>query len=282
MDGHLLKTLFLPLALFVIMFGMGMTLTVSDFVRVVRRPKAKLLGLFCQLALLPLAALALIALFRLRSEIAVGLLLVAACPGGPTSNIISHLSRGDTALSVTLTAISSVVTVFTIPLVVGAGLQHFIQTEQEITLGFLQTVLQLTAVTILPISLGMWLHAKRPAFTRRMNKTVNVLSILFLALVIVAAVTQEDDLPGQFRLAGPAAVALNLLTMATGYGMGTLGKLPARQRVTLSIECGIQNGTLALAIALGILANPTIAIPAVVYSLWMFVSGAAVILFQNR
>lgn len=282
MDGELLKTLFLPLALFVIMFGMGMTLTPRDFARVVRRPKAKLLGLFSQLALIPLTALALIALFGLQGELAVGLLLVAACPGGPTSNIISHLSKGDTALSVTLTAISSVVTVFTIPLVVGAGLGYFLQSDHNISLGFLQTVLQLTVVTILPISLGMLLHAKRPALTGKLTRPFNILSLVFLALVILAAVTREENLAGQFRAAGPAAVSLNLLTMAIGHGMGALGKLPARQRVTLSIECGIQNGTLALGIALGILDRPTLAIPAVVYSLWMFVSGAAVIFWQNR
>lgn len=278
----LLKTVFLPLALFIIMFGMGMSLAPSDFVRVLRRPKAKLVGLSCQLLLLPLTALGLVALFRLSGELAVGLMLISACPGGATSNIISHLSKGDTALSVTLTAVSSVVTVFSIPLIVGASLIHFMGTETVIALPFGKTVLQLAVVILLPIGLGMGAHRVRPALTARLGKPFTVLSLLFLALIILAAVLQEEDLAGQFRQAGLPALLLNLLTMGLGFGVAALAGLETRQRVTLSIEAGIQNGTLALGIALGLLENPAIAMPAVVYSLLMFLSGGAVIALRAR
>ncbi len=277
-----LKTVLLPIALIIIMFGMGMTLTPADFKRVVLAPKAKLLGLFNQLLLLPLIALGLVFAFRLPGELAVGLMLIAACPGGPTSNIISHLSKGDTALSVTLTAVSSVITVFTIPLVVGAAMGHFLEADEVIALPFVKTMLQLMIVTVLPISLGMWLHAKQPDFCSKSQRAFNLLSLLFLALVIAAAVLQEENLGQQFRVAGPAAVALNLLTMAAGFGTAALLRLPRTQQVTISIESGIQNGTLALGIALGILEIPGVAIPAVVYSLLMFGSGALMILIAPK
>ena len=277
-----IKTLFLPLALMIIMFGMGMTLTPADFKRVILAPKAKLLGLFNQLVLLVVVAFVLAHIFRLPGELAVGLMLIAACPGGPTSNIISHLSNGDTALSVTLTAISSTVTVFTIPLIMAFSMGHFMQDSQVIHLPFGKTVLQLMIVTIIPISLGMLLHAGKPAFTDRMTRPVNIVSVIFLALVIGVAVLQEEELGRQFMEAGPATIALNLLTMGIGFLVAFLFRLPVRQRITISIESGIQNGTLALAIALGIMGSSRIAVPAVVYSLLMFGTGGWMILRFGR
>lgn len=282
MSPDLLKTIFLPLALFVIMFGLGMSLTLGDFRRVIVAPRAKLLGLANQLLLLPVVAFALALVFRLPPELAVGLMLIAACPGGPTSNIITHLSRGDTALSVTLTAVASVITVFTIPLVVGLAMGHFLAEDAAIALPFGRTVLQLFIVTILPITLGMLVHAARPALTAKLAGPMNILSILFLALVILAAVLKEEELGRQFREAGPAVVTLNLTTMTLGFLTAAWLGLPTRQRLTISIESGIQNGTLALAIALGILDSTRLAVPAVVYSLFMFATGGLMILTFGR
>jgi bile acid:Na+ symporter, BASS family len=259
-----------------------MSLTLGDFRRVIVAPRAKLLGLTNQLLLLPVVAFALALAFRLPPELAVGLMLVAACPGGPTSNIITHLSRGDTALSVTLTAVASVITVFTIPLVVGLAMGHFLAADAAIALPFGRTVLQLVIVTILPITLGMLVHAARPTLTARLSGPMNILSILFLALVILAAVLKEEDLGRQFREAGPAVVALNLTTMTLGFLTAAWLGLPTRQRLTISIESGIQNGTLALAIALGILDSARLAVPAVVYSLFMFATGGLMILTFGR
>lgn len=282
MSPDLLKTVFLPLALISIMFGMGMSLTAADFKRVILSPRATILGLCCQLIALPLLAFALIWLFRLPGDLAVGLMILAACPGGPTSNIITHLSRGDTALSVTLTAVSSVITVFTIPLLVGFAIRHFLDADEAIVLPFLKTVGQLIVVTLIPIALGMWVNRARPAFSRRMASTVNVISLLFLALVILAAVLREKDLGQQFLLAGPAALALNLTSMGLGLGAAALFRLTRPQGISISIESGIQNGTLALSIALGLLDSSRIAMPAVVYSLLMFGSGAIMILWFGR
>jgi BASS family bile acid:Na+ symporter len=282
MPPDLLKSVLLPLALIILMFGMGMTLRLADFKRVILSPKATLLGLLCQLLGLPLLALGLAYLFKLPPDLATGLMLLAVCPGGPTSNIITHLSKGDTALSVTLTAVASVVTVFTIPLLLGLSMQHFLGEAQVISLPFGKTFLQLMTVTLLPVALGMWVNAARPKLTQRLSGTVNVLSVAFLALIILAAVLKEKDLGAQFAAAGPAAISLNLCGMVVGYAVATGFALPAPQRRTISIEVGIQNGTLALAIALGLLESPRIAIPAVVYSLFMFASGAYMILRHGR
>lgn len=282
MPPDFLKTVLLPLALFIIMFGMGMTLRLADFQRVLFKPKATFIGVACQLLGLPLIAFGLVHLFQLPGDLATGLMLVAICPGGPTSNIITHLSKGDTALSVTLTAVSSIVTVFTIPLLLSASMGHFLSESQMIQLPVVKTFIQLVVITLLPVALGMWLHAAKPALTQRLSGTVNVLSAVFLALVILAAVLKEKNLAEQFAAAGPAAIALNLCGMVLGYLVSKGCRLPVAQGVTIAIEVGIQNGTLALAIALGLLESPRIAMPAVCYSLFMFASGAFMIVLNGR
>ena len=282
MPGDLLKSLILPAALFFIMFGMGMGLTPGDFKRVFVSPKAKLVGLFCQLVILPSLAFGIATGLRLPGELAVGLMLIAACPGGPTSNIITHLSRGDTALSVSLTAVSSLITVFTIPLIVGASIRYFLGETATLVLPFWKTLVQLLAVTIVPILLGMWVKAARPELCRRCATPFHRISLVFLVLVIAMAVAREQDLAGQFLLAGPSAAALNISSMLLGFGASAWFGLALAQRITISIEVGIQNGTLALAIALGMLESARIAMPAVVYSLIMFASGGAMILRYGR
>ena len=283
MSGEVLKQVALPVALFAVLFGMGLSLVPEDFRRVLRHPKAKLVGLTCQLVMLPVIAFALALLFRLPGELAVGLMVLAACPGGATSNVITHLSKGDTALSVTLTAISSMVCVFTIPWIVGWSMEWFMDGSAAVQLPFWKTLGQLTAVTILPIVCGMALRGARPTLAQRLERPAAVFALVFLALIIAAAVAREKDLAHQFAVAGPAAVTLNILTMALGFAAGWAFGLPKSQRITISIEAGIQNGTLALAISLGLLESAQIAMPSVVYSLFMFVTGALMIaLFGKR
>lgn len=277
MSGDLLKAVALPLALFIVLFGMGLSLVPADFRRVIFNPKAKVIGLICQLAMLPAVAFGLAIAFRLPGELAVGLMILAACPGGATSNIITHLAKGDTALSVTLTAISSVVCVFTIPWITGLSMDWFLGGGASVRLPFWKTLGQLSMVTVLPIACGMAVRAARPALARRLERPATIFSLVFLALIIAAAVAREKDLAHQFELAGPAAVSLNILTMGLGFAAGWFFGLPRPQRLTLSIESGIQNGTLALGITLGLLDSARIAMPAVVYSLFMFLSGALVI-----
>ena len=284
MTPDFLKTVVLPLALIVIMFGMGMCLTPRDFARVVAAPRAKLTGLFCQILLLPVVAVLVALALRLPGEVALGLLLVACCPGGPTSNLFTHLARGDTALSVTLTAVTSVTAVFTIPVVLGWGSGWFAEGAdwEPLHLPFLRTVGQLMVVTVVPIVAGMGVRRLWAGLAARMEKPMNKLSIAFLVLVIALAVWHEENLGEQLRLAGPAAVALNVAAMGLAFAVAGAMRLDRRQRITISIEGGIQNGTLALAIALGLLESPGLAMPAVAYSLFMFASGAFMIFFGRR
>ena len=282
MSGEVLKQLALPVALFAVLFGMGLSLVPEDFRRVVLKPKAKIVGLCCQLLMLPAVAFALALAFRLPGELAVGLMVLAACPGGATSNVITHLSKGDTALSVTLTAISSMVCVFTIPWIVGWSMNWFMGRGAAVALPFWKTLGQLTLVTIVPIVCGMAVRAARPALAQRLERPAAVFSLVFLALIIAAAVAKEENLAHQFAVAGPAAISLNILTMVLGFAAGWLFGLPKSQRITISVEAGIQNGTLALAIALGLLDSPHIAMPSVVYSLFMFLTGGLMIAFFGR
>ncbi|WFB36379.1 bile acid:sodium symporter family protein [Kiritimatiellota bacterium B12222] len=278
----MIKAIALPLALIFIMFGMGMTLKPTDFKRVLQKPLATFIGLINQLVLLPLVAFALCSFLHLQGEIAVGLILIASCPGGATSNMISHLCKGDTALSVSLTAISSLVTTLTIPLYLGLAIHHYLDASTSITLPFLSTVLKLMIVSVLPIIAGMIMHAKCPQKSRSFEKPVNIFSLLFLILIVIIAILQEEALLAQFKIAGPAALSLNVITMLMGFGLAALVGLGRRQRITLSIESGIQNGTLALAIALEMLKDPLIAMPAVAYSLLMFATGGIMIVVFGR
>lgn len=285
MEQSLVTALFLPLALGIIMLGMGMTLTPHDFKRIAVYPRAVLVGVVCQLLLLPVLGFAIASAFDLAPELAVGIMLLALCPGGATSNIISHLAKADLALSISLTAISSVVTNFTIPIFLNLSLFHFMGGEQAIQLPILTTILQIFVVTILPVSLGMFIKRRFPAFTEKSLKAVNAVSAGFFVLILLLAIVKERaNIIPFFQQAGLPALLLNLSGMVLGYVAGSLLALDVRQRFTVAIETGIQNGTLAIAIALSpaILNNSAMATPAAIYSLLMFVTATIVIFLSRR
>lgn len=265
-------------ALMIIMWGMGLSLTIDDFKRVVKYPRAIILGLINQLILLPLIAYALVILMAVPTEIAIGVMILAVCPGGPTSNLITHLARGDIALSVSLTAISSVVTVFTIPILINLTMMAFLSQSERIHLDVWDTIAKMTMVVIVPVILGMTVRRFWPDFAHKMGKPVKIASGILLFLIIVGIIIKEkDQLPGYFAKAGMISLALNTLTMLIGfYGARILGlRLP--QAISISIESGIQNGTLALAIAGGLLGNLAYAIAPAVYSIIMFLVAGIVI-----
>ncbi|MEL6603338.1 MAG: bile acid:sodium symporter family protein [Cyanobacteria bacterium J06614_10] len=278
MESSLLTAVLLPLALFIIMLGMGLGLTVADFKRILVEPKAVLIGLAAQLLLLPAVGFILASVFPLEPELAVGIMILSACPGGPTSNLLTYLAAGSVALSVTLTAISSLITVFTIPLVVNFSMQQFIGTSVSLQLPFLQTVLRIAVITLIPIALGMWLHHTAPILSAKLEKGVKWLSIFFLALIVFGILLAErENLASYILQVGWVTLALNLLTMALGYMLATLTKLGHKHATAITCEVGIQNGTLAIAVASSpnLLNNPTLSIPAGIYSLLMFATGAA-------
>ncbi len=276
MESNILTAVFLPLALFVIMLGMGLGLVLDDFKRILVEPKAVTLGLIAQLVLLPLVGFMLAGLFPLSPELAVGVLILAACPGGPTSNLMTYLANGNVALSISLTAISSLVTVFTIPLVVNLAMQTFMGAATTLQLPILNTILQIAVITLIPVSLGMLLHAKMPKFAARVEKSVKWLSLFFLGLIIAGLLVKERANVGSFLLqVGGVTSTLLIVTMALGYAIAILSKLDRRSATAITVEVGIQNGTLAIAIASAptFLNTPSMAIPAAIYSLLMFVGS---------
>ena len=285
MESSFLTAVFLPLALFIIMLGMGLGLTTADFKRIVTAPKAVVVGLLAQLAILPILGFLLASIFSLSPELAVGVVVLAACPGGPTSNMVTYLAMGNVALSITLTAISSLITVFTIPLVVNLATRSFIGENVSLQLPFGETVIQIAAITLIPVAIGMVLHRYAPSFSAKVEKWVKWLSLFFLALIIFGLLLKERaNVPTFFLQVGWVTLTLNVLAMALGYALSTLAKLNRKSVVAITSEVGIQNGTLAIAVASApsLLNNPTIAIPAAIYSLLMFITGAALALWARR
>ena len=276
MESNFLTTVFLPLALFIIMLGMGLGLTLKDFQRIWIEPKAMILGLIAQLIMLPVVGFVLASVFPLSPELAVGVMILAACPGGPTSNMITYLVRGNVALSISLTAISSLITIVTIPLVVNLSMQQFLGEAVTLRLSFLTTVIQIAVITLIPVSLGMMLHRYAPGFAARVEGWVKWLSLFFLALIIVGLLAKERANVANFFLqVGWVTLSLNIVTMALGFAIATLTRLNARSAKSITVEVGIQNGTLAIAIASGptFLNNSTMAIPAAIYALIMFATS---------
>lgn len=282
METSILTDYLLPLSLFIIMFGMGMSLVIDDFKRVVLFPTAVVLGLVGQIMVLPLIAFALVKWLDVAPLIAVGVMLIAACPGGTSSNLISHLAKGDTALSISLTAISSLITVVSIPLIVGLSMEYFLVADQAIHLPVVKTISTLIAITLLPVGLGMLTRNKWSEFAIQQESKVNLFSGLFLAFLVLAILLQQPETVKKgIATTGLVVISLNVVSMFSGFLIAKVFKLTARQSTTIGIEIGVQNGTLAILIATTVLHQPAIAIPAAIYSLAMFASGGLVIFWRR-
>ncbi|MBE9257734.1 MULTISPECIES: bile acid:sodium symporter family protein [Aphanizomenonaceae] len=285
MESNFLTTVFLPLALFIIMLGMGLGLKVDDFKRILIEPFAVFVGLIAQLIMLPIVGFLVATIFPLTPELAVGVMILSACPGGATSNLVTYLVRGNVALSITLTAISSLVTVFSIPLVVNLAMQHFMEANSSVQLPFIKTVIQIAVITIIPVVSGMGIHYYFPLFAAQVEKWVKWLSLFFLALIIFGLVLKEKaNIPTFFLQVGGVTLVLNILTMVLAYLFAVFSKLTSGNAKAITVEVGIQNSTLAIAIASSptLLNNPTMAIPAAIYSLIMFATSAAFAWLVNR
>lgn len=274
MQADLLTQVILPAALFVIMFGMGLSLRPVDFALVVKNPKAMALGIFAQMVLLPLLGLAVVLLFNMPAELGMGLMILALCPGGTTSNLFTYLAKGDVALSVSLTALVSLLAPFTIPVLALFAMQLLLGSEQVIELPLLKTITQLVIITLVPVGLGMLCCRYFPRLSERADKPVRIFSIVFLALIIAGIILKNRaQIPEFIVQTGPAALTLNLLAIALGYALARFAQLSAPQARAIGLEVGIQNGTTAIIIALSILHNEQMAIAPTVYSILMFVSA---------
>jgi BASS family bile acid:Na+ symporter len=275
MEQGLITQVFLPLALAVIMLGLGLSLRPADFRRVIVYPRAVAIGLACQMLILPAVCLGIAHAFALPPELAVGLMLLAASPGGAVANLFSHLARGDVALNITLTATNSLLSLITLPIVVGFSLEHFLGASHAVPLQP-DKVITVVAVVLTPVALGMVVRARRPGLAERLDRPVRILSALFLLGVIASAVIAERAKLGDaIAQVGPAALAFNLASLAVGYYVPRLLRVERRQAIAIGMEIGIHNGTLAIAVALNVLGNPAMSIPPAIYSLIMFFTAGA-------
>jgi BASS family bile acid:Na+ symporter len=260
----------LPLALGIIMFGLGLDLTPADFVRVARQPKAAAVALACQLLLLPAICFGLVLLFRLPPILAVGMMLLAASPGGTTANLYSHLFRGDVALNISLTAINSVIAVVTLPLITNLAIAFFEPGDLTVGLQFRKTV-EVFMIVLAPVALGMTARALKPGFAKAMDKPVRIASVAILVLVIAGSVASSFDLLiSNLVLLGGIAIAFCGLSLTVGYVVPRLLRIQQPQAVASAFEVGIHNATLAIVIAQGVLGRPDMSLPAAIYGVLMF------------
>jgi BASS family bile acid:Na+ symporter len=282
MNGAL-TTIVLPLSLTVIMFGMGTSLVTEDFKRIFIYPKAVAIGIVGQILLLPLVGYLFASQLGLTPEISVGVMVLVACAGGATSNMIVYLARGDVALSVTLTAISSCITIFTIPLVINFALFHFMDATVETALPIGSTNMKLFMITLFPVMLGMLVRNYYSSFAIRLEKPMNKLTTVLFVLIIAAILFKER---GQFTdyiiSAGPVSYFLNLTCMALGFFAARLFRLDDRQSTTVSIEIGVQNSATGIFIAATLLNNSEIAIVPAVYGLVMFLNAGLLLLLMRQ
>ncbi|MFM7758594.1 MAG: bile acid:sodium symporter family protein [Crocinitomicaceae bacterium] len=276
-----LLTTIMPIALGIIMLGLGLSLKIADFKRVVKFPKAVFIGLFCQMIILPFVCFGIAKMFNLGPELAIGLMLLSASPGGPTANLFSHLAKGDVALNITLTAINSILTLVTLPLIVGWSLDLFGKSG-EISMPF-NKIVEVFLIILIPVSIGMLIHAKAHSFAKMMDKPVKILSALFLVVVIVGAVLKEkENLGNYFEQVGLAALVFNLSSMIIGFFVPLFFKIEKKQAIAIGMEIGIHNGTLAIFIALNVLNNSMMSIPPAIYSLLMFFTAAVFGILVNK
>ena len=272
-----------PVALTTMMFSMGLTLKTSDFVRVMVKPKAVTLGLLGQLLSLPIIAFLIVATIPLPPEAAIGLIILSACPGGVVSNGIVYAVRADVALSITLTAVASMITVFTLPLIVSYGLVYVFGTSAELKLPLLDTMRQLFQVTVLPVSIGMAVHHYLPGFKKMIEGFCRWATIILLVTMIThGTVLNIDLLADQLWLMVLASMLLVCITMGLGYGCARYLSLDKSQGITISVELGAQNVAMSFFVAGTFLNRPDFTTLPAIYGVCMFTMTAVFLLIMRK
>lgn len=265
-----LTTIGLPVALGIIMFGLGLSLTLGDFARVLKQPKAVIVALLCQLVLLPLICFGLVLAFQLPPVLAVGMMMLAASPGGTTANLYSHLFRGDVALNISLTAVNSVISVVTLPIITNLAIAYFNPFDDQLGMQW-SKVLEVFAIVLVPVAIGMLVRRFWPAFAQAMDKPVRIASVIILVVVIAGAVASNWALlVDNFARLALITIVFCLISLAVGYLVPRLLKVGKRQAIAASFEIGIHNATLAIVIAQTVLGSMELSLPAAVYGVLMF------------
>lgn len=269
-----MTTIVLPLALAVIMGSLGLSLTPADFKRVFVIPRGISIGLLNLLAISPLLAFAVAEAYSLSPELAVGLVLLGAAPGGTMANLLTHLARGDVALSVSMTGISSVAAVLTVPLYLSLSSDHFGAGNVTDDVSMLGVVVRVFLITLIPLAIGMYLRARSPDRVEAMQGRVKQVALgIFLVVVVGAVASEFDKIADNFASVAAAALTLNVLAMSVSYTVARLARLENRQATAISLELGVHNSTLAITVAATV--STELAIPAAVYSAFMFITAGA-------
>lgn len=256
-----------------VMFGLGLSLTWGDFARLLRYPRAVVVALGLQVVALPLLCFGLVKALGLPPVLAIGLMLLAASPGGISANLFSHLFGGNVAMNISLTAINTVLSVVSLPLIINLSIAHFADAGQVVPVQF-GKLAEVVAMVLVPVALGMLAASKAPSFAARMHQPVKVFSMLVLAAVTVLAISKEwRSLVASFGDIGPAVVLLNVCSLAAGYGLSRASKLDQPMSIAVAFEIGIHNSTLAMFIALTVLGSYELALPAAVYSVVMYLTA---------
>ena len=273
MDSGII-TIFLPIALAIVMVGLGLELTLKDFARVTKYPKVIFIALFCQLVVLVAVAFIICKVLALPPLLAVGLMLLSASPGGPTANLLSYLYKGDIALNITLTAVNSILSAVTLPFIVNFAILHFMNDNGQVGLQF-SKVLQVFLIILIPVCLGMLVRHYAPRVADKLNRPVRIFAVVFLILIIVGAIFKErSNLVEYIGQIGFATALFCVISLTVGYFIPRFFGINSFQARACAFEIGIHNSTLAMTIALTIMASTAIAMPAAVYSLFMYIFAA--------
>ena len=279
----IITDIILPLSLAFIMFSLGLSLTVSDFSRILKQPKDFILGSISQIIILPTVALLLILIWPLPPEIAIGVMLIAAAPGGATSNIITSFSKGDVALSVSLTAVISLICVFTIPLIVLISLNIIMKTGLNSSISILDIALKMFFIVTIPVLLGMIFRKFLTNFSISFEPIAKNISAFLFALVIIGAILSErNNIINYFSQAGLITLVLNLSMMLIAFYLAKYFASGEPQQKAITIECGLQNGTLAIVVATTVFGGGIYLIPAATYSLIMFITSLIYVFLIRR
>lgn len=279
----MITEIFIPVGLAFIMFAMGLTLTLADFRLVLSRPRAMVVGLVCKMVLLPLLAFVIVTAFDPSPEFAIGLIILAACPGGITANLLTHLAGGATALAVSLTAFTSVVDTVTVPFIVNLALHYFGGKTAAVDLPVARMSLGVFAVATLPLLIGMAINARAPLLASRWQKaTRRIATGLFALIVIGAFASQWHTMWSHAAEVLPPALLLNAGCMALALALGRLGGLHRRETIAVVLETGLQNGAMGIFVAATLLGNQAMMVPSIVYALVMNVSALGFIAIVRR
>ncbi|MDC0037638.1 bile acid:sodium symporter family protein [Alphaproteobacteria bacterium] len=269
----LISSVFLPLAIAFIMFSLGLNLRISDFTRIFTQPKDLIIGLFSQIIILPIVAFILIIFYpNLPVELAVGVMILSAVPGGATSNFFTSLAKGDVALSISLTALTSLICIITIPFIAVYSYNYFVGTKIDVSI--LQKSLELFAIVTVPTILGMLVNSFFNSFALNFESKAKVISIVLLALVIIGAIIKyQSDVMSYFKQAGLITLILNILMMIIAFYIGKFFASSIKKAKTFVFELGLQNGSVAIFVADSIFGGGPFIIPAATYSLIMFLTS---------